>query len=74
VRDEELGTQAGANTYDNFKYPFEDAYKDKVIDRMDQNQEIFNRLMEEGDFSTLVFNTIMKEMYKRFNKQKFTPK
>ncbi len=70
VRDEELGTQARANTYDNFKYPFEDAYKDKVIDRMDQNQEMFNRLMEEGDFSTLVFNTIMKEVYKRFNKQK----
>ena len=67
VRDEDLGTQARANTYENFKYPFEDAYKDKVIDRMDQNQEMFNKLMEEGDFSTLVFNAIMKEVYKRFN-------
>jgi len=34
---------------------------------MDQNQEMFNKLMEEGDFSTLVFNAIMKEVYKRFN-------
>jgi len=34
---------------------------------MDQNQEMFNRLMEEGDFSTLVFNAIMTEVYKRFN-------
>jgi len=67
VRDEDLGTQARANTYENFKYPFEDTYKDKVIDRMDQNQEMFNKLMEEGDFSTLVFNAIMKEVYKRFN-------
>ena len=67
IRDEDLGTQARANTYENFKYPFEDTYKDKVIDRMDQNQEMFNKLMEEGDFSTLVFNAIMKEVYKRLN-------
>ena len=70
VMDEELGTQARANTYENFKYPFEDTYKDKVIDRMDQNQEMFNKLMEEGDFSTLVFNAIMKEVYKRFTAEK----
>ena len=37
------------------------------IDRIDQNQEMFNKLMEEGEFSTLVFNAIMKEVYKRFN-------
>ena len=41
-----------------------------MIDRMDQNQEMFNKLMEEGDFSTLVFNAIMKEVYKRFNAEK----
>ncbi|MBC8462545.1 MAG: hypothetical protein H8D67_31645 [Deltaproteobacteria bacterium] len=70
VMDEDLGTQARANTYENFKYPFEDAYKDKVIDRIDQNQEMFNRLIEEGDFSTLVFSAIMKEVYKRFNTEK----
>ena len=70
VSDEDLGTQARANTIENFKYPFEDAYKDKVIDRMDQNQEMFNNLMEEGEFSTLVFNAIMKEVYKRFNSER----
>ena len=70
VMDENLGTQARANTYDNFKYPFEDTYKDKIIDRMDQNQEMFNKLMEEGEFGTLVFNAIMKAVYKRFNADK----
>ena len=50
-----LKTQVQANTIDNFKYPFEETFNDKIIDRIDQNQGIFNRIMEQGDFSTVVF-------------------
>jgi type I restriction enzyme R subunit len=67
VSDEILQVQAKVNSLDNFRFPFEESYNDKIIERMDQNQEIFNRLMEGGDFASVVLNTIMKEVYRRLN-------
>ncbi len=65
IADENLKTQALANTIDNFKFPFEDAFINKVIERMDQNTDIFNRVMEEGEFSDLVAGAVLKEVYQR---------
>jgi type I restriction enzyme R subunit len=69
VADELLKQQAQANTFENFQYPFKDIYDDKVIDRMEQNSEICNRMIAGGEFSDLVFNAIMKEVYFRFKKE-----
>ena len=68
VSDETLKVQARANTLDNFRFPFEESFNDKIIDRMDQNQEIFNRLMDGEDFTTVVSNAIMQEVYRRLNR------
>ena len=68
VSDETLKVQARANTLDNFRFPFEESFNNKIIDRMDQNQEIFNRLMDGGDFTTVVSNAIMQEVYRRLNR------
>ena len=68
VADEQLKQQAQANTFDNFQYPFRDVYDEKVIDRMEQNTEICNRMIAGGEFSQLVFNAIMKEVYSRLGK------
>lgn len=65
VADENLKVQALANTIDNFKFPFTDAFTNKVIERMDQNTGIFNRLMDGGDFSNLVSKVILQEVYQR---------
>ncbi|MBT4290523.1 MAG: type I restriction endonuclease subunit R, partial [Deltaproteobacteria bacterium] len=67
VSDEELKAQAQANNIDNFRFPFEESFNDKIIERMDQNQDIFNRLMENDDFNGVVLNVLMKEVYRRFN-------
>ena len=69
VADEQLKQQAQANTFDNFQYPFKDVYEEKVIDRMEQNTEICNRMIAEGDFANLVFSAIMKEVYARLKKE-----
>ncbi len=34
---------------------------------MEQNQDIFDKIMEKGDFSNLVTKTIMAEVYRRLN-------
>lgn len=65
VADENLKVQARANSIDNFKFPFTDAFTNKVIERMDQNTGIFDRLMDDGDFSALVSKVILKEVYQR---------
>lgn len=49
----------------NFRYPFTDAFDNMVIDRMEQNTGIFNRLMDDGDFSALVSKVLLKEVYQR---------
>ena len=68
VSDEHLKNHAEANTFDNFKFPFREVYDEKVIDRMDQNQELFNRMMAGGEFGKLVYDAIMKEVYGRLKK------
>ena len=65
VADEDLQVQARANTIDNFKFPFTEAFDNLVIDRMDQNTDIFKRLMDGGDFSALVSKVLLKEVYQR---------
>jgi type I restriction enzyme R subunit len=63
-----LKHHAEANTFDNFKFPFREVYDEKVINRMDQNQELFNRMMAGGEFAVLIYNAIMKEVYDRLKK------
>lgn len=70
VSDEQLKQHAEANTFENFKFPFRDIFDEKVIERMDQNQDIFNRMMAGGEFGELVFNAIMKEVYARLKEKK----
>ncbi|MCP4748824.1 MAG: hypothetical protein GY874_22240 [Desulfobacteraceae bacterium] len=69
VSDETLRAQAMANTLDNFRYPFEETFNDKIIERMEQIKDIFNRLMEDGDFGELVSKAIMNEVYRRLKQQ-----
>lgn len=65
--DSKLADQAKSNTIDNFKFGFDDVYMQKWIERMDQNQELFLRVMENADFSGFMRNAIMKEVYKRLS-------
>lgn len=65
VADENLESQAKSNTLDNFKFGFEEVFLNILIDRMDQNQEIFTRMMDEPEFSKLVKEHMAKKVYKR---------
>lgn len=68
IADEKLSAQAKSNTIDNFKFGFKEAAIDKFISRMDQNEEIFTRMMDNEDFSGLVMDYLMKRVYGRLNK------
>jgi type I restriction enzyme R subunit len=68
VMDERLGVQAKTNTIDNFKYGFEDVFIAKLVDRMDQNQDIFNKIMDDKAFASVVKDYLLKKVYERLNK------
>ena len=63
--DEKLAQQAKINTIDNFKFPFNDVFIDKVIGRMEQNQEITDRLMNEEEFAEAVRDFLLRKVYAR---------
>lgn len=49
------------------KYAFEEMFIDKLIDRMDQNQELFEKILEDQSFGELVKELMMKKVYARLN-------
>ena len=67
MTDEKLKSQAKVNKIDTFKFAFEDSFIEKLIDRMDQNQEIFERVLEDKAFGDLVKEWMMKKVYKKMN-------
>lgn len=68
VADERLAAQAKSNTIENFKFGFKEAAIDKFISRMDQNQDIFARMMDDQDFSGLVMDYLLKKVYGRLSR------
>ncbi len=65
--DETLQTQARVNKIDTFKFAFDDKFIDKLIGRMDQNQEIFEKIIEDKLFGDLVKELMMRKIYKKLN-------
>lgn len=69
IGDATLQTQAKVNKLDTFKYAFEELFIDKLIERMDQNQEIFEKILENQSFGGLVKELMMKKVYARLNEE-----
>ena len=65
--DETLQVQAKVNKIDTFKYAFEDLFVTKLIERMDQNQDIFEKILEDKAFGDLVKEIMMKKVYSKMN-------
>ena len=64
--DDELKIRALNNPIENFKYAFEEVFINKLIERMDNNQEIFDKLMENTAFKNDVKDWLIKKVYERF--------
>lgn len=64
--DESLKKQALVNKMDTFKYVFNDKFVESMISRMDQNQDIFEKILEDENFGNLVKELMMNRIYKQF--------
>ncbi len=65
VNDADLSQQAKSNSIDNFKFGFDDVFMDKLISRMEQNQDIFAKMMDDKEFGVLVRDYMLEKVYNR---------
>ncbi|MDD3626918.1 MAG: type I restriction endonuclease [bacterium] len=63
---EELKVRAKNNPLENFKYAFDEIFIQILIDRMDANQEIFEKIMGDSEFKNDVQTWLTKKIYERF--------
>jgi type I restriction enzyme, R subunit len=68
LADDELKQAAKANTLDNFRYVFVKALEGLFIDRMDQNEEIFAKYMNDDVFRKLVSEHLLRQFYEQIQK------
>lgn len=62
-----LSKQAKTNTIDNCKYGFKDVFIKKLIERMEQNEDIFAKIMDDKVIADVVMDYMLKKVYKRLN-------
>jgi type I restriction enzyme R subunit len=67
VADATLAEQARRNTRDNFRYGFDEVFLDKLIQRMNDNEEMFTKLMDDEQFARDVKEFLLKKVYHRLN-------
>ena len=69
IADEELRQAATANTLDNFRYVFIKALEGLFIDRMEQNEEIFAKYMNDANFRKVVSEHLLKQVYEQIREE-----
>jgi type I restriction enzyme R subunit len=69
IADENLRQAATANTLDNFRYVFVKALEGLFIDRMEQNEEIFAKYMNDADFRKVVSEHLLKQVYEQIREE-----
>jgi type I restriction enzyme R subunit len=74
LADSSLQQAALVNSVDNFKFVFDKALEGLFIDRMDQNQEIFARYMNDRQFQEIVAATLLRQVYKQIRERTQNPK
>ncbi len=65
VADQTLRQAATANTMENFRYVFEKALEGLFIDRMEQNEELFAKYMNDPAFQKLVTGHLLHQVYRQ---------
>jgi len=69
MADGNLRQAALANTMENFGYVFRKALEGLFIDRMDQNEEIIAKFMNEDQFREAVSQHLLKDIYEQIRTQ-----
>ena len=73
IRVESLRQAAEANPFDKFQLVFRQVLESLFIERMEMNEEMFARFMNEGEFQDVVAQWLGQQVYQRFPKEFTAP-
>jgi len=65
VADEALAHQAQNNTIDNFRFAFDKKFMSTILTRVDANDEIFKRILDDEDFRATLGEFYLRKVYER---------
>lgn len=60
---EDLAQKAKSNTKDNFKFSFNRTFMDFVVNRMQNNEEFFMKILEDAEFKDFLMEDMIDEVY-----------
>ncbi len=67
---DQLKQAAKANSEKDFGYVFRKAFEGLVIDRMEGNEEIFGKIMKDGDFRDMASEHLLRKVYQALKEEK----
>jgi type I restriction enzyme, R subunit len=73
VEDENLRNSAEVNNIENFKFGFNDQFMNKLIERMEQNEDIFRKINDDKVFASIVKDYMLKKVYNRLRQEEGIP-
>jgi type I restriction enzyme R subunit len=65
LTEERLLEQARSNTLDNFRLAFDDAFMHTIVSRMDDNEAIFKRILDDPEFRQVLLDFYANRVYRR---------
>ncbi len=69
IADEDLRQAAQANTIENFHYVFDKALESLFIDRMEQNEELFAKFMNDKVFQRIATEHLLREVHQQIREE-----
>ena len=65
VADDELSDQAQNNTLDNFRLVFDRKFLQTIVTRVDANDEIYKKILDDEDFRATLGEFYLRKVYER---------
>jgi hypothetical protein len=66
--DTDLANQAENNTLDNFRLVFNPKFINTIVTRMDANEAIFKRILDDGEFQAELADFYLRKIYSRLRR------
>jgi type I restriction enzyme R subunit len=63
--DEQLVAQARANPIENFRLVFADRFIKSIVERMDDNADIFGKILDEPAFQAAVMEHYLRRVFEQ---------
>jgi type I restriction enzyme R subunit len=67
--DEQLAARARNNDFQNFRLVFDRTFVETVVRRMDDNEEIYKRILDEPDFQQTILDYYATRLYERLRRE-----